>query len=322
MQRTVYIDIAKCFAIWLVLWGHAITQLMPHDLSQNRVYVMIYSFHMPLFMLMSGLFAKKAMSAGILELAKKKFLQLIVPSLTFGILWYLIEHIAYGGWSLTGFVKHEVTCYWFLKSLFLCFLVTRICYCCGKWRMMIMVVILLSFLFMQQWDITCFKLGNMLPFFWCGIWLNGRLLWMENNWKYIACCSLILFAGLLSQYDLSYSFANYFFHDFDYMALLRYCYYALTALVGSVMVLSFSKGFQNYKLLTKFGTQTLGIYLWQKLLLEELMPLIFHVEMPLPVYNFLFTTTVSVVMLVVCYCAVQLSNKNRLLRLVLFLEKK
>lgn len=314
MQRTVYIDIAKCIAIWLVLWGHAITELMPHDLSQNRVYVMIYSFHMPLFMLMSGLFAKKAMALGFLVLFKKKFMQLIVPSLTFGIVWYLIEHIAYGGWSVLSFIKHESTCYWFLKSLFLCFVVTRICYALGRWRNVAMAVVLLIFLYIQKWDITCFKLGNMLPFFWGGMWMKDKLGWLEIRWKTLAAISLLCFAVAFSWYRLDYSFATYFFHSMDMNAFFGYGFYLLTATLGCVAVIALCMGLPSIEILSKVGMQTLGIYLWQKILLEELLPLFVKVEMPMGIYNYLFTTVVACIMMWVCYVATRLRISDFLLK--------
>lgn len=43
--RIAYIDFAKCIAIWLVLWGHVITQMMYHELNENPVYIFIYFSH-------------------------------------------------------------------------------------------------------------------------------------------------------------------------------------------------------------------------------------------------------------------------------------
>ncbi len=50
-ERITYIDVAKCIAIWLMIVGHG---KISH-ISQ----IYIYSFHMPLFFIISGMFFKK-----------------------------------------------------------------------------------------------------------------------------------------------------------------------------------------------------------------------------------------------------------------------
>ena len=122
-----YLDIAKCVAIFFVLWGHAITQLMSHDVTENRLYMLIYAFHMPLFMTMSGFFANSSMKISLIELFKKKFKQLIIPALSFGVLWYMHGVIVGAKMlSLKSFVHLEAEAYWFLKSLFFAYLIAYV----------------------------------------------------------------------------------------------------------------------------------------------------------------------------------------------------
>lgn len=52
MNRILQIDVLKGFAILLVVLGHAIYETYSEN---NIVFRMIYSFHMPLFMFLSGL---------------------------------------------------------------------------------------------------------------------------------------------------------------------------------------------------------------------------------------------------------------------------
>ena len=51
-----YIDFVKGIAIFLMLWGHCIQfcAVGDFDFFENWVFKLIYSFHMPLFMLVSG----------------------------------------------------------------------------------------------------------------------------------------------------------------------------------------------------------------------------------------------------------------------------
>ena len=59
-QRDVSLDIAKGILIFLVVWGHAIQMGFGYGYGEsglymrNAIYRGIYSFHMPLFMAISG----------------------------------------------------------------------------------------------------------------------------------------------------------------------------------------------------------------------------------------------------------------------------
>ena len=59
-ERIYLYDNVKCLAIILVVIGHAINYLTDFDgyTLEKGMYVMIYSFHMPLFLFVSGLFLK------------------------------------------------------------------------------------------------------------------------------------------------------------------------------------------------------------------------------------------------------------------------
>jgi fucose 4-O-acetylase-like acetyltransferase len=54
-HRLVFIDVLKLFAIFCVIWGH--TSGISHNLDiPNYVGMFTYSFHMPLFYFLSGIF--------------------------------------------------------------------------------------------------------------------------------------------------------------------------------------------------------------------------------------------------------------------------
>lgn len=55
MKRVLYLDITKGLAIFLVVWGHIIGSREDSSFSLMS-YNIIYSFHMPIFAIISGLF--------------------------------------------------------------------------------------------------------------------------------------------------------------------------------------------------------------------------------------------------------------------------
>ena len=56
-------DLLKLFAIFLVVYGHCMQHLLEVDTRYNPMFLWITSFHMPLFMTLSGLFARNSFRA-------------------------------------------------------------------------------------------------------------------------------------------------------------------------------------------------------------------------------------------------------------------
>lgn len=55
-KRMPQFDVLKLFAIYLVIWGHCIQYLISRYPPEEPMWYFIYSFHMPLFMIVSGFF--------------------------------------------------------------------------------------------------------------------------------------------------------------------------------------------------------------------------------------------------------------------------
>lgn len=90
-KRINYIDLAKGIAILCVIIGHTFSA---YD-KGNILVQFIYSFHMPLFFILSGWFAKEdnvAVRPAILKKAK----QLLIPYLIINIIKYIIKIAVYG----------------------------------------------------------------------------------------------------------------------------------------------------------------------------------------------------------------------------------
>lgn len=108
-QRIIWIDNLKAFLIFIVVLGHCIQQLYP-DYLNNHVYNYIYSFHMALFMFISGYCSKKI---GI-QVIKDRFIQLIIPFLV----WSLIKFAYRNDCNILQMIIHPTDSLWFLWVLF------------------------------------------------------------------------------------------------------------------------------------------------------------------------------------------------------------
>ena len=82
--RIAWLDIVKLISIYLVVWGHCLQYLNSDSPMNNHLWVFIYSFHMPLFMLISGYFSTNIVSKTWYQVFKSKFAQLLLPCFIWG----------------------------------------------------------------------------------------------------------------------------------------------------------------------------------------------------------------------------------------------
>lgn len=76
-NRIAFVDIAKCLGIFLVILGHT---------GGGYLHDWIYSFHMPFFFFISGLFIDESKYTSLRKVLSKNFRQLIVPYIFFYII--------------------------------------------------------------------------------------------------------------------------------------------------------------------------------------------------------------------------------------------
>lgn len=106
-RRVAYWDVAKGVAIFCVVWGHCLQNMTTDTgyLCSDGLSQLIYSFHMPLFMVISGYFAYSSLSRPIGITLRKKIRQLIVPSISWLIVISLLAMVFHGDFGEERF-KH------------------------------------------------------------------------------------------------------------------------------------------------------------------------------------------------------------------------
>jgi acyltransferase len=93
--RLAYADVARLIGIFLVYHGHVVERMMYlGNAAAAHQYKFIYSFHMPLFFVLSGLIARDwAAEQSIGQFAKSRFLSRIVPLIFFNLALALLSLI-------------------------------------------------------------------------------------------------------------------------------------------------------------------------------------------------------------------------------------
>lgn len=206
-KRYETIDIAKGFAIVLVVIGHFVSDYMPR--GYHIVRDVIYMFHMPLFVFASGfLYQATRRKVGYLSFIKGKFKRLIVPYFTVSVLVTGIKLATSGILPL----ENPVTVYSFVEILWYPSAGFFLWFLWALWWMMVIipwfntpklrllllsVSLILHFVAPQFPAIFCLdKFAEMLVFFSLGTvvsdYMNKRNVSVAPMWSQIV--SVIVFA--------------------------------------------------------------------------------------------------------------------------------
>lgn len=311
-KRIVYIDILKLFAIFLVIWGHAVMHFQP-DFHDSYIFRTIYAFHMPLFMMLSGYFAVSSMELSPKDFFPKKFRQLLLPCLSWGIVCWLVitSGLIEGRFHLdllglfTGWLG-VVDNFWFLKSCFICYVLAWLCWRGGRYKGMALAIACILCSLQGR-----FFLSTMFPAFLTGIFLRRNT--NAESWLYEhRSLPVILFLLLLT---LKLTIINE--HVYVFKLLL--------GLSGAIsFLLLFRKMFNGVPSssltdeLARLGGGTLGIYILQAILLEFVLPRYLSLsENSMPVIIAIMPL-LSISALIICSAIVLFINRSNIFGFLMF----
>ena len=197
------IDILKLFAMFLVIWGHCAQFLLSSHYLDEPVYIYIYSFHMPLFMMISGLFVKHFSSVpSAFSYLLVKARQLLLPCIAWGLLMSaanLLQPILVGTKADMPLWQTLWSNFWFLKSLFVCFLLWVVSHLLFRRTWLAVIISLLASLFITQWSVQW-----MYPAFIVGGLIGTGLDTLRRYSLQFAVGGLLLGALLLIGWNASF----------------------------------------------------------------------------------------------------------------------
>lgn len=117
-KRDHYFDNAKFILIFLVVFGHFIRPFIDDSAFIDSLYKLIYTFHMPAFILISGYFAKGFKEKGyILKITKKILLPYVIFQSLYSVYYFFLYSEKELDMSFVTFFEPEWSL-WFLLSLF------------------------------------------------------------------------------------------------------------------------------------------------------------------------------------------------------------
>ncbi len=191
VSRDYLLDNLKFILITLVVFGHFIQPHIDQSVALKAVFFCIYSFHMPLFIFISGYFSKSQNTLSY----KKNVSAILLPYILFSILWSLQVSIRNKHLSFDIFIPPFHL--WYLLSLF-------------TWRVLLPYVQTLKFpiIFTVMlslivglspsigWEMSLSRTITLFPFFILGSKCSPTILHRIHTKKYFALVGFILLITL------------------------------------------------------------------------------------------------------------------------------
>jgi fucose 4-O-acetylase-like acetyltransferase len=139
-KRVGWVDHAKGIGIFLVVLGHVLNGLqdasiLSHSVYDDFVVRFIYSFHMPLFFFIAGLFVQRSANRSISRFFLDKLSVIVYPYFVWSFLQGLIEIGAAhyvnhptSAFALLKIIYSPIKQYWFLYALFIMLMIYKFTY--------------------------------------------------------------------------------------------------------------------------------------------------------------------------------------------------
>lgn len=341
-KRSPYLDIIKAILILLVIIGHSIqygsgsTYLEKQLFFNNYLFKFIYSFHMPLFIMLSGYLSYNSLNKNSLkETFISKFKSLIIPLFFWSIIPFIINLEFYSIIeSLKLFIAVFSTNLWFLWSLFYINILVKLINKYFKDNIFIYILsFLITFILPNTFVIKYFNIQFSLYSFLYFYFLIGYFYKKYNledklnklfNIKILIINTIIFILLLIPFSTNDYIYISGINIIGNYKQLFIDLYRYLLGLLGSIELLLLIKLLlpkikDNLKdKLLYLGKNTLGIYIISSIIHPYLLPII---TKGLADINYLFIFIESIIILIISIIIIELIKKNKFLSKYLLGEK-
>lgn len=332
-QRYIWADSLKGWLMLLVIMGHAIQSTFGVDCGTNHVWNLIYSFHMPAFMAVSGWLAYRNLSVSkptnndwgdYLNVCQRRSFQLLVPF----IVWSMIRFALSGDYSirhLLDVVIRPDAYFWFLWVLFwICVIFNLAQLVASKLRMNEMFLILgsclLLFGVMVEMEIRVLGFQFLAYYFlfytlgYCLHKFENSLLLNRMNNPYIMGVLAILWTFLAWGWTMHG--LPLWMPSIPHLpsTLLQYAYRGFTALVAIMVLIGSAHKILNdtstfNHAISKLGVVSLGLYVVH---LSIMGYVVTAVQLVVPsIGNWMCVSVSFIVALAISYFVVWLLSRNK-----------
>ena len=265
MQRNEKVDLYKGVLMFGVIWGHMITNLLAGDDNNIGIHLIVRTYDMPMFMLLSGYFLAFSMNRKNWgNLLKDRCIRVMIPTLF---------------WSILIAPKSPFNALYFLYAIFFSsLLIATIGKCIPSVAIQIGFIIIISVI-LNFTPYSLWNLSYLFPFFAAGYLYNILNLHIKNKfyWLILWVCALCFwkdhyciwetgtFIKSINIYHILIIIYRYSIAVFGIFSFAKICdiYYNFYSKKKSFI----------YNTLVKAGKETLLIYILQDIILFKFINL-------------------------------------------------
>ena len=293
-QRISWIDNAKALGIIAVFYGHIIEKIfLTYNIpAAGFQYKLIYSFHMPLFFLLSGYLVKETQSRKFSVFMKNKFMTRIVPFFFFNILilpcYFISLKISHQSIDVGQFFQQSLNLLygraafnfitWFLACLFSVEVINYLLYPILRRNRIVLCCAMVLF-YIMGWSFS-YKADIInqyitIPDFWFihealvaySFYLSGNLIasfpiFHKKINPYLSVLLFLLTAVcVLVTFNMNYGpfFSTYTVVMFAFGGYGSFLLFPLTAIAGSMCIISASRLMPSISFMSFLGRNTLPL---------------------------------------------------------------
>jgi len=270
-NRSASIDNIKGVLIFLVVFGHLIEMHITGDHVLRSIWIFIYSFHMPMFALVSGMFSRTTMEERDTSQLVKN---IVIPLVAFELLYEAVEFFLKGKLSVYSGLIAPYWMLWYLLSLL-------------SWRLLLPVFSRLQFPVLSAialamlatysehigYTLSLSRTLNFFPFFLLGWSLHSdafsrvpkKMAWLSGL---VVAMALVASFLLKSDFDYRWLYGSYSLNRLGMANLTGSLYQLLQYLVSSATGLAVLHLLAQKDLgLSGVGKRSMYVFLWHGLAL-------------------------------------------------------
>ena len=350
-QRSVVPDVCRGIAIFLVVWGHILQRGLSgiSDINENVIFKIIYSFHMPLFILISGFFfcgsqKRKELKGLVFDRVRLLLRILFIWNTVCYVCKYILAFVqgTESSFFVKGWIDELLRGYWFLWAiLFFTIIVGIVCKVFARRWWLLGCVLLAPVMLISpcRWVML-----SIYPFYLAGFFYSVRTDEGKPCFTKIKYVTIALFVigtvfylshsavenseikGLL---DVGICMLRKEVGVTELMVqILRVCLYYFLGFVGSIativvveLMVKKNPSAKIVNQISELGKYSLQIYILQRVIIEillgEVCSELGRLTGSVPAFTYVYSFLISCVCVVIVFCIAKYGIRGKL-RNVLF----